>query len=288
MKEVPVRGPHQGQCGLGVVPACIQAHDLAPPAPLRPPSDRDENLPGRPTWNPGHGRGVSPIPSLALPTPALWGHTLSESWGPAHPLPSQGWDPLLPLRPPASPSSPSRLLPSCLLPEAPGLVRAALSGHRGGGSPVSPPCPPGAHSAWHSGARSGCPQHLFRGRGFTELPEVRPDFSGRRGLLAPQRSLKTWVWGRPVTASAAWGPGPSPCSVLTWPVGPGQPLPQGPACTGWHGAGSHPAGHPWKGLPPSPWRREGQAEARAAHTMTQREAGLPCAGLAVPGPPAAA
>ena len=82
-----------------------------------------------------------------------------------------------------------------LLPEAPGPVKAALSGRRGGGSPVSPPCPPGAHGAWHSGARAGCPQHLFCGRGFTELPAVRPDFSGRRGLLASQRSLKTCVWG---------------------------------------------------------------------------------------------
>ena len=123
------------------------------------------------------------------------GVTPSESWGPAHPLPSQGWDPLLPLRPPVSPSEPLTAAPSCLLPEAPGPVKAALSGRRGGGSPVSPPCPPGAHGAWHSGARAGCPQHLFCGRGFTELPAVRPDFSGRRGLLASQRSLKTWVWG---------------------------------------------------------------------------------------------
>lgn len=32
----------------------------------------------------------------------------------------------------------------------------------------------------------------------------------------------------------------------------------------------HPPGHPWKGLLPLPWRREGQAKARAAHTIAQR------------------
>ena len=105
LKKGLAGGPHPGQGGFrGAWPPHRLLTRLLLP-PCLPCLNGMKACLGGPRGSPGRGRGVSPIPSPALLTPVVRSCTLSESWGPAHPLPSQGQDSLLP-GPPKTPSKP--------------------------------------------------------------------------------------------------------------------------------------------------------------------------------------